>query len=80
MNKHIVENPENAKLREYIFRINQLLFAIEKTRQTLKKLEWNLETKPTNEHKKQFHILLAQMNVAISAVEMEVIKIKLFAK
>jgi hypothetical protein len=76
----IRDRKENHKLRESILRINQMLAAIEKTRQELKRLEWNLEKQPKHEHQRQFETLLNQMNIAIAAVEMEVITVKLFAK
>jgi len=71
---------ENIKLRESILKVNQMLAAIEKTRQELKRLEWNLEKCAKYEYQKKFDSLLNQMAIAISAVEMEVITIKLFAK
>lgn len=79
-NLQILKNPQNEFLRETILKINQLLFCIEKHRQTLKKLEWNLENSPSCNCRRKFEVLLTQMNIAIHAVEMEMIKIKLLAK
>lgn len=79
-NSQILKNPQNEFLRKTIVKINQLLFGIEKHRQTLKKLEWNLENSPSPTCQRKFEVLLTQMNTAIHAVEMEMIKVKLLAK